>query len=149
MIKIIVGTETGTAEYVADEILELLTENSLDAEVIDQISDSTLSDLATPEKQSVIICTSTHGAGDVPNNLKKLEQWLQTIPNLEDKKYGVIGLGDSSYDTFCQAATSLDHLLSATKANRIFSPILADAMSDELPEDIVLPLLKEHLAKLA
>ncbi|GAB3001274.1 flavodoxin domain-containing protein [Psychrosphaera aestuarii] len=144
MIKIIVGTETGTAEYVADEVLELLNEHDLNAEVIDQLSDLPLSD-----KETLLICTSTHGAGDVPNNLKNFEKWLKTAPNLESKKFAVIGLGDSSYDTFCQAAISLDELLSSANATRMFAPILADAMSDELPEDIILPLLKVQLDKLA
>ena len=144
MIKIIVGTETGTAEYVADEVLELLNEHDLNAEVIDQLSDLPLSD-----EETLLICTSTHGAGDVPNNLKNFEKWLKTSPNLENKKFAVIGLGDSSYDTFCQAAVSLDELLSNANATRMFAPILADAMSDELPEDIILPLLKVQLDKLA
>lgn len=142
MIKIIVGTETGTAEYVADEVLELLNEHDLNAEVIDQLSDLPLSD-----EETLLICTSTHGAGDVPNNLKNFEKWLKTSPNLENKKFAVIGLGDSSYDTFCQAAVSLDELLSNANATRMFAPILADAMSDELPEDIILPLLKAQLDK--
>ena len=142
MIKIIVGTETGTAEYVADEVLDLLSEHDLNAEVIDQISELSLDD-----NETLVICTSTHGAGEVPNNLKKFEQWLQTSPNLENKKFAVIGLGDSSYDTFCQAAKSLDELLSSANANRMFTPIFADAMSDELPEDIILPLLKAQLDK--
>ena len=142
MIKIIVGTETGTAEYVADEVLDLLGEHDLNAEVIDQISELSLDD-----NETLVICTSTHGAGEVPNNLKKFEQWLQTSPNLENKKFAVIGLGDSSYDTFCQAAKSLDELLSSANANRMFTPIFADAMSDELPEDIILPLLKAQLDK--
>ncbi|GAA0306331.1 FMN-binding protein MioC [Psychrosphaera haliotis] len=142
MIKIIVGTETGTAEYVADEVLDLLGEHDLNAEVIDQISELSLDD-----NETLVICTSTHGAGEVPNNLKKFEQWLQTSPNLDNKKFAVIGLGDSSYDTFCKAAKSLDELLSSANANRMFAPIFADAMSDELPEDIILPLLKAHLDK--
>ena len=142
MIKIIVGTETGTAEYVADEVLDLLGEHDLNAEVIDQISELSLDD-----NETLVICTSTHGAGEVPNNLKKFEQWLQTSPNLENKKFAVIGLGDSSYDTFCQAAKSLDELLSNANANRMFAPIFADAMSNELPEDIILPLLKAQLDK--
>lgn len=142
MIKIIVGTETGTAEYVADEVLELLSEHDLKAEVIDQISE-----LPLANNETLVICTSTHGAGEVPNNLKKFEQWLQTSPNLENKKFAVIGLGDSSYDTFCQAAKSLDELLSNANATRMLAPILADAMSDELPEDIILPLLKAQLDK--
>lgn len=142
MIKIIVGTETGTAEYVADEVLELLNEHDLNAEVIDQLSDLPLSD-----EETLLICTSTHGAGDVPNNLKNFEKWLKTSPNLENKKFAVIGLGDSSYDTFCQAAVSLDELLSNASATRMFTPIFADAMSDELPEDIILPLLKAQLEK--
>lgn len=80
MIKIIVGTETGTAEYVADEVLDLLGEHDLNAEVIDQISELSLDD-----NETLVICTSTHGAGEVPNNLKKFEM-VTNVAKLRQQK---------------------------------------------------------------
>lgn len=132
MIKVIVGTETGTAEYVADEILELFEQNDLTAE-------TTL----TPEPNELLqsntwlICTSTQGAGDVPQNLMPFYQWLtQTKPDLKEIKFAVIALGDSSYDTYCQAGKQLYSLLESCHAQPLFPTIEIDAMDENMPEDI-------------
>ena len=143
MITLLVGTETGTAEFVADDIVSLLDENNLSSEVQLEFAQDNY-DVNT----IWLICTSTQGAGEVPNNLKPFLHWLMQQTELSKVRYGVIGLGDSSYDTYCGAAKTLDSLLSDKGAQQLFAPILADAMSDELPEDIIIPQLKPILSKL-
>jgi MioC protein len=157
MIRIIVGTETGTAEFVADDIQGLLAEHGITASV-ELTNDWFASYLsAQPIKganeafdeastETWLLCTSTHGAGDVPHNLKPFVDAVNAIPDLSSIKFGVIGLGDSSYDTYCEAAKKLESLLKEKNADQLFDPILADAMSDDLPEDIILPILTQHLA---
>ena len=137
MINIIVGTETGTAEYVADEIHALFEQNQLTADI-------TLSpDITDIEKMThCIVCTSTHGAGDIPQNLQSFVLSIQqNNPDLSHLQFVVIALGDSSYDTYCQAGKSVFSLFESHKANALIPLITIDAMDDELPEDIVLPYL--------
>lgn len=137
MIQIIVGTETGTAEYVADEIVELLTEHSIASSADINIEPSEL------DPQGIwLICTSTHGAGDTPANLNAFKTMLETTPpNLSKLKFGVLGLGDSSYDTYCYAANYFSDKLKDLGATELFPTIKADAMSDEMPEDIIIEQL--------
>lgn len=147
-IKIIVGTETGTAEFVADDIKDTLEEQGLVAQVFlehDEIIES-LKQANTP--QTWLLCTSTHGAGDYPNNLNTLVSAINEQEALPHIHFGVIGLGDSSYDTYCYAAKNLKELLIDKNAYQLFDPILADAMSDDLPEDIIIPKLIEVLDKI-
>lgn len=140
MIKIIVGTETGTAEFVADDIFNLLQQYDLDAEIT--LSPETT---APQEQQLWIVCTATHGAGDVPNNLKQFEQWLTTKPDLSHVKYIMLGLGDSSYDRFCGAAEGLNELITAAGGDQLTAIYKVDAMDDELPEDLIIPWLQSKI----
>ncbi|NVK25714.1 MAG: flavodoxin domain-containing protein [Gammaproteobacteria bacterium] len=144
MITIIVGTETGTAEYVADEILELLEQHQLNAEQTLTVDPNQLINSTT-----WLICTSTHGAGDVPNNLHVFQHWLtQSDIDLSEVNFGVIALGDSSYDTFCQAGEKLRADILKLGATEIFPIIKIDAMDDELPEEIALEKLKNYVTQL-
>jgi sulfite reductase (NADPH) flavoprotein alpha-component len=47
-------------------------------------------------------------------------------PQLENLKYAVFGLGDSSYEQFCQAARDLDELLSCQGAEALIERVEAD-----------------------
>ncbi len=144
MIDLIIGTETGTAEYVADEVLELLAANNIQAKAslepkLEELKASTL----------WMVITSTHGAGEIPPNLQPFIQSLSKEDvNLSGQKLIIIALGDSNYDTFCQAGISISEQL--TKLNsELIAPILkVDAMEDEMPEDIVIRWLTDYLPKI-
>ena len=144
MIQIIVGTETGTAEYVADEIVELLNQHE-----IESAADISVDPASLDPEGVWLICTSTHGAGDTPNNLNAFKQMLETSPpNLAQLKFAVIGLGDSSYDTYCYAANYFSDKLKDLGATELFPTIKADAMAEEMPEDIIIEQLTPLLSKL-
>ena len=91
--------------------------------------------LAEPDAILLVI-TSTHGAGDVPDNLQPFAKDLaDQHPDLNALKYGVIGLGDRSYDTFCQGGKTLDRLLAECGASRIGDRLEIDVTQHEIPED--------------
>lgn len=142
MIKIIVGTETGTAEYVADELVTLLEQNQINSEI--ELSP----DLETITQSDYwIICSSTQGAGEVPSNLIKFKTWLdQASPDLTNIKALVIGLGDSSYDTYCLAAKYFSNRLKQLGATLILPTIEVDAMDEDMPEDIVISKLTTEIS---
>lgn len=144
MINIIVGTETGTAEFVADELSELLTNHDVENDI------SLEPELAVPSQPTTwLVCTSTHGAGEVPNNLKAFETWLKDDkPDLSAVSFVVIALGDSSYDTYCQAGKTIEQLLATQKANALLPLFCVDAMDDDLPEDIIIEWLTPQLSQL-
>ncbi|MGF1716097.1 assimilatory sulfite reductase (NADPH) flavoprotein subunit [Photobacterium chitinilyticum] len=62
----------------------------------------------------VIIVASTHGEGEAPDDAIELHEFLQSkkAPKLPNLKYAVIGLGDSSYEFFCQTAKDFDSYIS-------------------------------------
>lgn len=133
-VKILVGTMTGTAELVADEIAEVLNGQGADAEIMPM--DGLGTDVFDPSR-AYVICTSTYGQGDVPDNAQALFAALeQERPVLTGVRYGVFALGDMTYaDTFCFGGRRFDELLQALGAARIGEREEHDASSGTLPED--------------
>ena len=133
-LNILVGTMTGIAQLVAQEI-----ELRLDGEGIrvNTLEMDELNPGVFDRNGPFLICTSTYGQGDVPDNAKDLYDALCTLrPDLSHVCYGVIGLGDRTYaDTFCFGGKRFDEILTQLGAKRIGEMMLHDASSGTLPED--------------
>lgn len=141
MRQLIIGTETGTAEFVGDDISAFLEQHNLPIDV-------TLAPEydGTENAKTWLICTSTQGAGEIPANLKPFITWLDhTKPDLSEIKFLIIGLGDSSYDTYCNAAFQIESTLLQLGAKQLAETFTVDAMAEELPEDLVIPWLEKQL----
>ncbi|MEI7064611.1 FMN-binding protein MioC [Dickeya chrysanthemi] len=130
-ITLISGSTLGSAEYVAEHLESLL-----------QQDDFTTRLLHGPELNEVepenlwLVITSTHGAGDLPDNLQPFYADLQTQrPDLSAVRYGAIGIGSSEYDTFCEAIVKVDQLLQDLGAHRIGSLLKIDITQHDIPED--------------
>lgn len=133
-IRILVGTVTGTAELCAEEMCDALEAAGHAAEMV--LMDDLDADVFAPDT-AYIICTSTYGHGDVPDNAKQLYESLKSKrPSLDDMKYGVFALGDITHgETFCWGGTNFDTVLSELKATRVGDILKHDATSGTLPED--------------
>lgn len=143
-IHILVDTMTGTAEMVAQEIE--LTYGDDDTEIIVTPMDS-LGPEVFEGDEIYLICTSTYGQGDVPDNGKPLYEALRAQrPDLCAVRYGVIGLGDNTYkDTFNFGGQKFDELLAELGAQRIGERARIDASGSELPEDLALAWMPDWL----
>jgi len=140
---------TGTAEIVAEELQGALAEMGLSAVVtpMDSLDSSAFDDSGA----AYLICTSTYGQGDVPDNARDFFESLETDkPDLAAIRYGVFGLGDSTYaDTFNFGGRKFDELLTKLGATRIGERIEHNASSDDLPEDIAIAWVREWAELLA
>jgi MioC protein len=148
-ITILVGTMTGTAEMVAQEVQQALEAAGHRATI--RMMDGLVANVFQ-SGGTFLICTSTYGAGDVPDNAQSLFNSLETEkPNLAGVTYGVIALGDRTYkDTFCHGGTRFDKLLTDLGARRAGEILTHDASSGTLPEELagqwVLLWVEQHLA---
>jgi MioC protein len=147
-ITILVGTMTGTAEMVAQEIEQALEATGHQATIrpMDGLDASVLQSGGV-----FLICTSTYGQGDVPDNAQALFSSLETEkPDLTAVIYGVIALGDRTYkDTYCHGGIRFDKLLTQLGAKRAGEILTHDASSGTLPEEVaaqwVVPWAEQHL----
>ena len=93
-LHILVGTMTGTAELVAQELeLALGDEDvAIDVTLMDRLDHR-----AFAQPGIYLICTSTYGQGDVPDNAKALyADLLASRPDLSHLRYRAQRLGAST-----------------------------------------------------
>lgn len=134
-IDIIIGSTLGAAEYVAEHLAEQLQVQQHSTELHYQPDLAHLLAAKGPETLWLIV-TSTHGAGQVPDNLQPFTQDLALQqPQLADLRYAVVSLGDSNYDTFCAGGRLLDQLMEQTGAQKIGERLEIDVTQHDIPED--------------
>ena len=134
-LTILVGTMTSTAELVAQAV-QLAAEDDdvrIDIKPMDGLDASVFAGGGL-----YLICTSTYGQGDVPDNAKPLYASLQSArPDLAKVEYGVIALGDRTYaETFCFGGKRFDELLAELGARRLGQVFRHDASAGTMPEEL-------------
>lgn len=133
-IKILVGTMTGTAEMVAEEIGDALEEagHKFEIEPMDGLDGS-----AFDEEGVYLVVSSTYGQGDVPDNAMRVyEDLVEKKPDLSHVRYGVFSLGDRTYaETFNFGGKKFDTILNECGAQRIGEIYTHDASSGTIPEE--------------
>lgn len=137
-LKILVGTMTSTADYVAQAIqmdcADLVSD--IEIELMDGL-DISVFDAEKAKDALYLLCTSTYGSGDVPDNARALYESLGSQPRfLGHIRYGVMALGDSSThpQTFCFGGKKFDERLQDLGAQRIGEVWCHDASSVAMPE---------------
>ena len=134
-LTILVGTMTGTAEMVAQEVQTVLeaSGHSVTVRMMDDLDAGVFQPGGT-----FLVCTSTYGQGDVPDNAQEFFASLERErPELAAVCYGLIALGDTTYkDTFCEGGIRFDNLLTELGARRVGDVLKHDASSGTLPEEV-------------
>ncbi|WP_313684292.1 FMN-binding protein MioC [Pantoea sp.] len=130
-ITLITGSTLGSAEYVAEHLEEKLQDAGFSTEVLhgpelDEV----------PQQGIWLIVTSTHGAGELPDNLLPFYEALkETQPDLSGVRFGAVGIGNHEYDLFCGAIRLLEDQLNQLGAKRVGDRLEIDVLEHEIPED--------------
>ena len=123
-IRVLFGTETGNAEYCADELVKAIEKQGREVELVDM---EDFSDDDLKSNTLLLIVTSTHGNGDPPANAVGFMNHLKNEDlQLNEIHYAVCGLGDSSFQYFAQCGKDFDSLLAKRGAIPIFDRIDCD-----------------------
>ena len=132
-ILILVGTESGNAQMVADALQPVLATAGHAVDVTDKAA--TAADLMAHDV--LLVVCATHGSGDIPTNILPLVEALQRDkPDLSGHRYGVIALGDMTYqDTFCGGAKKVDEALERCGAKKVGDRLEVDASEQPLPDE--------------
>lgn len=130
-VALLVGTTLGGSEYVADEMAAQLAELNHQTAVFIEPNMDELADFPV----WILVC-STHGAGDLPDNIVPFHKQLMIeMPDLNHIKFALCAIGDSSYDTFCQGPEKITSLLLQNGSNAIVDKIQIDVQRDPIPEE--------------
>jgi MioC protein len=146
-ITILIGTMTGTAQLCAQEMELALGDDQTQVEALlmDNLDSSVFE-----REGAFLICTSTYGQGDVPDNARALYEDLQRKrPDLSKVRYGVFGLGDRTYaETFNYGGKRFDDILTELGASRVGERYKHDASSGVLPEEMAVEWCQDWVSKL-
>ena len=118
LLNVLYGTQTGNAESLACETADAARNFGIEAKVqgLDEIDISTFANM-----NNVIFTIATYGEGEMPDNAELFWKDLSNsdMPKLPNMKFGVLALGDTGYDEFCQAGKLIDMRLEQLGATRI------------------------------
>ncbi|WP_328190110.1 flavodoxin [Marinobacter sp. OP 3.4] len=146
-IQILVGSVFGGALMTARRIREELASDQVSITVHEKPTLESLSETSGP----VLVCTSTTGQGEIPENLLPFYVELRDkLPMQEGRPFGIIVLGDSSYgDTYCGAGELMEEALQEVAARKVGETLKIDAMETMEPEEEALPWVKDWIGRVS
>ena len=125
VITILVGSQTGNSEALAEQTHQLAASRGLRT-VIKKMGDYKLPQLKT--EKNLLVIVGTYGEGDPPDNAREMYEYLfsKRAPALKQAHYAVLGLGDSSYEFFCKMGVDFDRRLEELGATRMYQRVDCD-----------------------
>jgi sulfite reductase (NADPH) flavoprotein alpha-component len=122
---IISASQTGNALRVAQGLRDALQEAQLPVTLV-SAGDYKTKQLA--QEKQLIIVASTQGDGEPAEEAQALFKFLKSkkAPKLSDCAFAVFGLGDSSYQNFCQSGKDFDQRLAELGATRLLARVDGD-----------------------
>lgn len=132
-LTILYGSETGNAESVAEQAGEQAAARGIPARVVDMADYKTRN---LRDEQLLMIVTATHGEGDPPDPATGFHEFVhgRKAPKLQGAKFAVLGLGDTSYEHFCQTGKDFDARLEELGAERLLERVDCDVDFEEAAE---------------
>ena len=132
-LTILVGSQTGNAKGVAQELAEQATAKGIPNQLI-SMADYKVK--AIKDESHVIVVASTNGEGEAPDDAIDLHAFLASkkAPKLAGLKFAVLGLGDSSYEFFCQTGKDFELRLQTLGGEIITERLDADVDYQEVTQ---------------
>lgn len=118
-LTILYGSQTGNAKGVATAIKAQAEARGLPV-TLASMADYKPKQLK--KESHLLVVVSTYGEGEPPESAVDLFEQLKKgkIGKLDGLKFAVLGLGDSSYEFFCQTGKDFDNFLASAGAERIY-----------------------------
>ncbi len=132
-ITVLFGTETGNAAHVARALETRIRERGRDVKLIEMI-DFNVRQIGSEEDMLVVV--STYGDGDPPQPAAAFFEFIEghRAPRLDNMRFAVLALGDSSYERFCEAGKRIDRRLEELGAVRLVARADCDIDFEECAE---------------
>lgn len=124
-ITLLSASQTGNARRVAEALRDDLLAAKLNVKLV-SAGDYKFKQIAN--EKLLIVVASTQGEGEPPEEAVALHKFLfsKKAPKLNGTAFAVLGLGDTSYEFFCQAGKDFDSKLAELGAERLLDRVDAD-----------------------
>lgn len=124
-ITLISASQTGNARRVAEALRDDLQAAQLNVKLVNA-GDYKFKQIAA--EKLLVVVTSTQGEGEPPEEAVALHKFLfsKKAPKLTDTAFAVFGLGDTSYEFFCQSGKDFDNKLAELGGERLLDRVDSD-----------------------
>lgn len=128
-LTILYGSQTGHAQEIAEHAKTKAVAAGFKVDLF-AMGDYKASRLKNDKL--LLLAVSTQGEGEPPDDARDFYEFLHgaKAPKLDGTRFAVIGLGDSSYEKFCQAGKDFDARLAALGAERLTPRVDSDVDYD-------------------
>ena len=129
-LTILYGSETGNSAALARTTAVEAKALGLDATVSDM---GEYKSRRLREEQDLLLIASTYGEGDPPQPAVDFFEFLEgrKAPSLTGLRFGVLALGNSTYEKFCEAGKRLDRRFEELGAARLLPRVDCDVDYDD------------------
>ncbi len=124
-ITLLSASQTGNARRVAEALRDDLLAAKLNVNLVNA-GDYKFKQIAN--EKLLVVVASTQGEGEPPEEAVALHKFLfsKKAPKLNGAAFAVFGLGDTSYEFFCQCGKDFDSKLAGLGAERLLDRVDAD-----------------------
>lgn len=124
-VTVLFGSQSGNSHGLAKKLVKKLEEQGLKT-TLSAMSDFKPNTLK--KVQDLLLVVSTHGEGEPPDNAISFYEFLHSkrAPKLEDLRFSVLALGDTSYEFFCQTGKDFDKRLEELGGKRLIPRVDCD-----------------------
>ncbi|AOM42484.1 NADPH-dependent assimilatory sulfite reductase flavoprotein subunit [Xenorhabdus hominickii] len=129
-VTLLSASQTGNARRLAEQLRDSLLAANLNVKLINA-GDYKFKQIS--QERVLIIIASTQGEGEPAEEAVALYKYLYSkkAPSMKETAYAVFGLGDTSYENFCQAGKDFDNRLNELGAQRLLDRIDVDVEYQE------------------
>ena len=129
-LTIVYGSQSGNGARIAEEVRTQAAKKGFRARV-KPMDEYRAADLKG--EKNLLIIVSTHGEGEPPDSAKELFEFLHSrkAGGLDNTRYSVLALGDTSYEHFCKTGRDFDERLQALGAQQVHPRADCDVDYDE------------------
>ena len=128
-LTILYGSQTGNAKGVANSYKASALEQGFKANVV---SMADYKPRQLKNETHLVVIVSTPGEGDAPDDAVELHEFLASkkAPKVPNLQFAVIGLGDTSYEFFCQTGKDFESRLLTLGATALVERLDCDVDYD-------------------
>ncbi|SFU26932.1 NADPH-dependent assimilatory sulfite reductase flavoprotein subunit [Xenorhabdus koppenhoeferi] len=147
-VTLLSASQTGNARRLAAQLRDSLKAANLSVNLVNA-GDYKFKQIS--QERVLIIIASTQGEGEPAEEAIALYKYLYSkkAPSMKEIVYAVFGLGDTSYENFCQAGKDFDNKLNELGAQRLLDRVDADVEYQEQAEQWcqkITDILKQRLS---
>jgi|TARA_B110000037_G_scaffold212998_2_gene266597 sulfite reductase (NADPH) flavoprotein alpha-component len=129
-LTILYGSESGNSEGCAQKLEAAAKAEGFKTKLVD-MGDYGVAQLE--KEENILVVVSTWGEGDPPEGATDFYETVMgsSAPKMENTRFAVFALGDTSYADFCKCGMDIDKRFGELGAKRIFDRVDSDVAYEE------------------